>query len=160
MLRSVLWARSGDLAAATRRASRGAGGFAYLLIAGGVAELVLLGSFGGVWLAFLGWFLLQAAAGETRALAAREALGGLRVADLMVRDPTTVRQGSSLGGFMDDVVRSRRFTTYPVVDSGHPVGLLPFRCVAEIPRREWDVRSVRDGILTLDQVPVLASTSG
>ena len=120
----MLWARSGDLAAATRRASRGAGGFAYLLIAGGVAELVLLGSFGGVWLAFLGWFLLQAAAGETRALAAREALGGLRVADVMARDPTTVRQGSSLGGFMDDVVRSRRFTTYPVVDNGHPVGLL------------------------------------
>jgi len=157
VLRSALWARSGDLAAATRRASRVAGGFAYLLIAGGVAELVLLGSFGGVWLAFLGWFLLQAAAGEARALAARQALGGLRVADLMVRDPTTVRQDSSLGRFMDDVVWSRRFTTYPVVDNGDPVGLLPFRRVAEIPRREWDERSVRDCMLRLDQVPGLAS---
>jgi predicted transcriptional regulator len=58
---------------------------------------------------------------------------------------------------MDDVVRSRRFTTYPVVDDGHAVGLLPFRRVAEIPRREWDERAVRDSMLRLDQVPVLTS---
>jgi Zn-dependent protease/CBS domain-containing protein len=156
VLRSLLWARSGDLARATRTAGRVARGFAYLLIAGGVAELVLLGSFGGVWLAFLGWFLLQAAAGEERALAARQALSGLRVADLMARNPATVQQDMSLGRFMDDVMGSRRFTTYPVVDNGHVVGLLPFRCVAEVPRGQWDDRSVRDCMLRLDQVPVLA----
>jgi Zn-dependent protease/predicted transcriptional regulator len=156
VLRSALWARSGNLAAATRTAAKVARGFAFLLIAAGLAELVLLGSFGGVWLAFLGWFLLQAAAGEARALAARQALGGLRVADLMVRDPATVPDGMSLGRFMDDVVWSRRFTTYPVVEDGRVVGLLPFRCVAEIPRREWDGHTVRDCMLQLDQVPVLA----
>jgi Zn-dependent protease/predicted transcriptional regulator len=157
VLRSALWARSGDLATATRTAGRIARGFAYLLIAGGLAELVFLGSFGGVWLAFLGWFLLQASAGEVRALAARQALGGLRVADLMVRDPATVRQDLPLGRFMDDVVWSKHFTTYPVVDDGHAVGLLPFRCVAQIPRGEWDERTVRDCMLRLDQVPVVAA---
>jgi Zn-dependent protease/CBS domain-containing protein len=156
VLRSALWARSGDLAGATRTAAKVARGFAFLLIAAGLAELVLLGSFGGVWLAFLGWFLLQAAAGESRALAARQALDGLRVADLMVRDPATVRQDMSLGRFMDDVVWSRRFTTYPVVDNGQAVGLLPFRRVAEIPRGDWDGRTVRDCMLRLDQIPVLA----
>jgi Zn-dependent protease/CBS domain-containing protein len=156
VLRSALWAKSGDLAAATRTAGGVARGFAYLLIVAGLAELVLLGSFGGVWLAFVGWFLLQAAAGEARALAARQALGGLRVSDLMVRDPATVREDMSLGRFMDDVVWSRRYTTYPVVDDGRAVGLLPFRRVAEIPRGEWDVRSVRDTMLRLDQVPVVA----
>jgi Zn-dependent protease/CBS domain-containing protein len=156
ILRSALWARSGDLAAATRTASRVARVFAYVLIAAGLAELILLGSFGGVWLAFLGWFLLQAAAGEARTLAARQALGGLRVADVMVRDPATVRDDLPIGRFMDDVVWSRRFTTYPVVQDGRAVGLLPFRCVAEIPRGEWDGRTVRDCMLRLDQVPVLA----
>lgn len=157
VLRSALWARSGDLAAATLMASRISRGLAYLLIAAGFAELVFLGSFGGLWLAILGWFLLQASAGEARAIAAREAFGGLRVGDLMVRNPATARQDMSLGRFMDDVVRSRRFTTYPVVDDGHAVGLLPFRRVAEIPRREWDERAVRDSMLRLDQVPVLTS---
>jgi Zn-dependent protease/CBS domain-containing protein len=157
VLRSALWARSGDLAAATRTAGVVARGFAYLLIAAGIAELVFLRSFGGLWLAFLGWFLLQAAAGEERALATRQALGGLRVADVMVRNPATVREDMSLGRFMDDIVWSRRFTTYPVVDDGRAVGLLPFRCVAEVPRSEWDQRFVRDCMLRLDQVPVVAA---
>jgi Zn-dependent protease/CBS domain-containing protein len=156
ILRSALWARSGDLAAATRTASRVARVFAYVLIAAGLGELVLLGSLGGVWLAFLGWFLLQAAAGEARSLAARQALFGLRVADVMVRDPATVRDDISIGRFMDDVVWSRRFTTYPVVQNGRAVGLLPFRSVAEIPRSDWDGRTVADCMLRIDQVPVLA----
>jgi predicted transcriptional regulator len=74
-----------------------------------------------------------------------------------VRDPATVRQDLPLGRFMDDVVWSKHFTTYPVVDDGHAVGLLPFRCVAQIPRGEWDERTVRDCMLRLDQVPVVAA---
>jgi Zn-dependent protease/CBS domain-containing protein len=157
VLRSALWARSGDLGSATRTAGVVARGFSFLLIAGGLAELAFLRSFSGIWLAFLGWFLLQASAGEARTIAARQALGGLRVADVMVRNPATVREDMSLGRFMDDIVWSRRFTTYPVVDDGRAVGLLPFRCVAEIPRSEWDRRFVRDCMLGLDQVPVLAA---
>jgi Zn-dependent protease/CBS domain-containing protein len=154
VLRSALWARSGDLAQATRTAASVARGFAYLLITVGLAELVLLGSFGGVWLAFVGWFLLMAASAETRYLATRQALGGLRVEDLMVREPATVREDMRLGDFVDGIVWSRRFTTYPVVDNGRAVGLLPFRSVAEVPRSEWDARIVRDSMVPLEQMPV------
>ena len=50
---------------------------------------------------------------------------------------------------------SQRHTTYPVVDDDMPVGLLPFRCVANVPRGEWEVRRVRDCLISLDKVPVL-----
>ena len=43
----------------------------------------------------------------------------------------------------------------PVVEGGRAVGLLPFRCVAEVPRAEWDRRLVRDCMLSLDAVPRL-----
>ena len=56
---------------------------------------------------------------------------------------------------MDDVVWRRRYTTYPVVEDGRAVGLLPFRSVAEVPRTEWDARIVRDCMLGLDRVPIL-----
>ena len=56
---------------------------------------------------------------------------------------------------MDDVVPRRRYTTYPVVEDGRPVGLLPFRRVAEVPRAEWDRRSVADRMLSRDDVPIL-----
>ena len=49
----------------------------------------------------------------------------------------------------------RRYTTYPVVEDGRALGLLPFRCVAEVPRREWDTRLVRDCMIPRDRVPVV-----
>jgi CBS domain-containing protein len=43
-----------------------------------------------------------------------------------------------------------------VTDNGHAVGLLPFRCVAEVPRSEWDRRTVRECMKRLEEVPVVA----
>ena len=125
VLRSALWARSGNLAGATRTAASVARVFAFLLIAAGLAELVLLGSFGGVWLAFLGWFLLQAAAGEARTLAARQPLLGLRVADLMVRDPATFTTTCPSAGSW--TTSSRRAASRPIrsLTTGAPSGSFP-----------------------------------
>jgi Zn-dependent protease len=156
VLRSLLWMRRDDFAAATRTAAAVARGFAYLLIGGGIALFVLQGAFSGAWLAFIGWFLLQAAGAEARDVAARQALGGLAVRDLMVRDPVTVPAGMTLGAFMDEVVWAHRYTTYPVVEDGRVVGLLPFRSVAVVPRAEWDSRLVRDCMVGRDGVPALA----
>ena len=114
---------------------------------------IFQGAFSGAWLAFIGWFLLLAAGAERRYAQARRALGGLRVRDVMVRDPISVRPDMTLGEFMDEVVWARRYTSYPVVEHGQAAGLLPFRCVAEVPRSEWDVRLVRDCMLPLGRVP-------
>jgi Zn-dependent protease len=155
VLRSVLWWLRGDFGVATRISATVARVFAFAFIAGGLGMAIFADAIGGIWLAFIGWFLLIAAGSEARYLAVRDALGGMRVRDLMVRDPATVPVDLSLGRFMDDVVWSRRHTTYPVVENGHAVGLLPFRCVAEVPRGDWDERSVRECMLSGEDVPVL-----
>src|SRR5262247_2475302 len=155
VLHSVLWRVKGDFAWATRVASEIGQGFGYLFIALGIAMFVFEGAFSGAWLAFIGWFLLQGARSEARYVATEQALRGLRVRDLMVRDPVTVDADSTLGRFMDDVAWSHRFTTYPVLDAGRPVGLLAFATVASVPRSEWDGRRVRDTMISLDEVPQL-----
>jgi Zn-dependent protease/CBS domain-containing protein len=155
VLRAALWGARDDFAWATRVAGNIGRGFGYLLIAGGIALFIFANSFSGAWLAFTGWFLLGAASGELRYLAARDALAGLKVRDLMVRNPTTVPQELSLGRFMDEVVLPHRYTTYPVTENGRAVGLLPFKCVAEVPRSDWDTRTVEDCMLPRDRVPVL-----
>jgi predicted transcriptional regulator len=127
------------------------------MIAGGVFLFIFEGAFSGAWLAFLGWFLLAAAGAEQRSLAARQALAGLRVRDVMVADPVSVAPDLTLGRFMDEVVWARRYTTYPVVENGRAVGLLPFRRVAEVPRSEWDERAVRERMIPLEDVPALAA---
>ena len=155
ILRSILWYARGEFASATRIAAGIGRGFGYLFVAAGVALLVFASPVTGIWLAFIGWFLLQAAGAEDRFVAAREALGGLRVRDVMARDPVTTPAGITLGQFMDDVAWSRPYTTYPVTENGEVVGLLPFRRVAEVPRAEWDRRTVRDCMIPREDVPVV-----
>jgi Zn-dependent protease/CBS domain-containing protein len=155
VLHSALWRAKGDFAWATRVSSEIGQGFGYLLIALGLVMFIFQGSFSGAWLAFVGWFLLQGAKAEARYAATEQALGDLRVRDLMVPHPVTVEADATLGRFMDDVAWSHRFTTYPVVDGGRPVGLLPFASVAAVPRSEWDTRRVRETMIPLDQVPQL-----
>jgi Zn-dependent protease len=155
VLHAALWRAKGDFAWATRVASEIGQGFGYLFIALGLAMFIFQGSFSGAWLAFIGWYLLQGARAEARYVATEQALDGLRVRDLMVRDPVIVDADSTIGRLMDDVAWSHRFTTYPVLDGGRPVGLLTFASVAAVPRSDWDTRRVRDTMISLDQVPLL-----
>jgi len=160
VLRAALWRARGDLGWGTRVAADIGRGFGYLFIALGVAMFIFEGSFSGAWLAFIGWFLLQAATAEARYVATDQALAGLQVRDLMARSPVTVDPDLTVGRFMDEIARSRRFTTYPVVDrSGRPIGLLAFSSLAAVPRSEWDTRRVRESMIPLDQVPLLAEST-
>ena len=155
VLRSALWHFRGDLQWATWVASGVGRGFGFLFIGLGLFMLVVEGAFSGAWLAFIGWFLLQAATAEARYVATKQALDGLRVRDLMIRQPVTVEADLSLGQFMDAVAWSQRYTTYPVLEQGRPIGLLAFRSVASVPRDEWNTRRVRDAMIPREEVPVL-----
>jgi Zn-dependent protease/predicted transcriptional regulator len=154
VLRSALWHFRGDFLTATRAASRLGRAFGFLLIGGGIFMFVFQGSFSGAWLAFIGWFLLQAATAEDRYALVSETLGGVRVGDLMIRNPVTVPATMSIARFMDEIAWNSRYTTYPVVDDGQVVGLLAFRCLAEVPRSEWETRLVRDCMIPRERVPV------
>jgi Zn-dependent protease/CBS domain-containing protein len=156
ILHAALWHARDDFGRATRTASAIGRGFGYVLIAGGVAFFIVGNAFSGVWVAFMGWFLLSAAGAEGQYAAARQALAGLHVRDLMAPDPVFVSPDLTLGEFMDEVVWRRRFTTYPVVEGGAAVGLVPFRRVAEVPRAEWDSRRVSECMVPLDEVPRFA----
>jgi Zn-dependent protease/CBS domain-containing protein len=155
VLRSALWHFRGDLRWATWVAAGVGRGFGFLFIGLGLFMFIVEGAFSGAWLAFVGWFLLQAATAEARYVATKEALDGLRVRDLMIREPVTVEADLSLAQFMDDVARSRRFTTYPVLEDGRPIGLLAFRSVASVPRDKWETRLARDAMIPRDDVPAL-----
>jgi Zn-dependent protease/predicted transcriptional regulator len=155
ILFALLWLQSGQVDRAIRRAVAVSRIAAFAMIAlGGV--LLLTGSVtGGIWLAFIGWFLLQSAGAEAGQRAAEARLGDLRVRDLMTSHPITVRPDMTVADVVDDVVWRARHTTYPVVDDGTPVGLLPFSTLAAVPRVEWGRTLVADCMLPLERVPLL-----
>jgi Zn-dependent protease len=156
VLRSLLWYVKGDFASATHLAAIIGRGFGYLFVAIGVFMLIFYSPVSGIWLAFVGWFLLQAAGAEDRYVAVQQALGGLRVRDVMTREPVTTPPDLTLAEFVDQIVWTRRHTTYPVTEDGTALGLLPFRRVAEVPRPEWSARRVRDCMIPRADVPIVA----
>jgi Zn-dependent protease len=154
VLRSALWAARGNFAWATRLAATIGRTFGALFVAGGLALFFLESGTTGLWLAFLGWFLFGAASEEARYAQVYGALAGRRVRDLMVPSPTTVSPGQTIGELMEGVVWTDRLDAYPVVEGGRPVGLLPFRSIADVPRGEWGTRTVGERMVPLAVVPV------
>ena len=155
ILHSGFWAWRRDLVWATQIGTTIGRGFGILMIGAGIASFVLGIAAGGLWLAVVGWFLNMAAQAEAQQVIARERLRGVRVHDLMVDHPVTVAPDLTIGEVIDEVAREHRHSTYPVVEDGRAVGLLPFRCLARTPRSEWDERRVRDCMLSRDEVPTV-----
>jgi CBS domain-containing protein len=82
-------------------------------------------------------------------------LDGLTVADVIERDPVCVLPTLTLAEFFDAVVWSQRYTTYPVFDGEHVVGMLPFRNVAAVPRARWDDTRISEVMTPLESVVLL-----
>jgi Zn-dependent protease/predicted transcriptional regulator len=144
ILRAALWARRKNYTSATRTAVAWGRGFGQLLIVSGLLLVFFVGDFGGVWLSFIGWFLVGAAEAELQAATARDALAGLRVRDVMTRHPVTVDADASVQEFMDEVFLPTRHTAFPVVKDGVPVGIVSFRQALALPRELWPAAQVRD----------------
>jgi len=157
VLRSALWAFRGDFVFATRIAATIGRAFGALFVAGGLALAFLAdeSQTNGIWIALLGWFLYAAASSEAQAGVVHARLAGLRVGDLMVRQPASVRPDQTIGELMEGMIWTDRHEAYPVVEGDRAVGLLPFGAIADVPRREWDVRTVRDAMVPLSDLPVL-----
>lgn len=155
VLHALLWRLRGDLARATQTAALVGVGFGSLMIAGGVLLLFTTGAFGALWLALIGWFLSTAARAEAQDMAIRRGLRGLRVRDVMSREPVSVPPDATLQTFVDEYAIDTTFTTYPVVQRDRVVGLLAFDAVTSVPRTEWDERKVGDVMVPRDQITVL-----
>ena len=144
VLRAVLWRRYGDRDRAERAAGRGGQVLGAVIAAVGIAEAFTYrsagGSIDGLWLMLIGWFLISAAAAETQASAARTALAGVRVADVMTPHPELVSGQDSVAEFINGAARSRQ-GAFPVIGSdGELTGIVLTSQVDDIPDIEWDSR--------------------
>lgn len=156
LLHAAVWRLRGDRDAATVVAAAAGEVFAWVLIGLGVVDL-LLGSGTGLWLLLMGWFLQGAARAEGAASTLRSALAGVRVADVMTRDPVTVPAAASVAEFVDVYAVRHRFSSFPVVgEAGEPLGLVTLRRASTIPVSARAQTSVQELAYPLDRLVVAA----
>lgn len=156
VFRALAWYRTGDFLRATRIAGTVGRGFGQLMIGFGLLSVLLLGALGGIWIAFLGWFLLAAAGAEIRFATVGAALRSMSVADAMARDPLTVPAGESLAEFSQGVFTLSRHAAYPVVDGNKLVGLLGFRDLTRVNPARWEQEGVEQHMRPLGRALVMA----
>ncbi len=125
VLRAWLWHRHGDASRAALSAARAGRYVAFFLIAFGLFEFLAGALVAGVWLAFIGWFILSAAHVDQTQVLTRGALAGVRVAETMTPNPHTAPAWISVQEFIERYLLGDRHSAYPVKDhDGSIVGLV------------------------------------
>ena len=133
ILRAFLWQRHGDRLRATVSAARAGRVLAFVLIGLGLLEFVAGVSMGGLWLVFIGWFVLTAARAEEADAVARKNLDGLQVADVMSRRPLVAPGSMTVSEFIDTYVLDSRHSAYPVTGiDGEVIGMVKLMQIRHI----------------------------
>ncbi len=161
VLRSIFWAITGNLKRATRWASWIGQGVAWLMILAGISMVfgVDLPFFGrglvaGLWLAFIGWFLNNAAVQSYRQVVLEDMLGGIEVSSLMRPNAETVPPNISLNDLVYNYIMNSDERTFPVLDGDRLVGMVSLGDVRQVPRSEWDVTPVSKVMTPADHLAV------
>jgi Zn-dependent protease len=145
ILRAWLWRRSGDRYRATATAARLGRICSFLMIGLGLVALFWQGALTGLWLIFLGWFLMSAARNEESHVVMLGALSGLRVADVMSRDPMVAPGWITVEEFMRSYLPMQRAMVYPLKTfDGAIDGLVTLTRLAAVPPEQRPATRVRD----------------
>lgn len=156
MLRAALWQGTGDLRTATRIAATTGRLLAAGLIGVGVVVAVTWDVFSGLWLAVIGWFVLQAAGAEGRYVE-MQARREMRVRDMMTTDLVVVGPEESLADVDARTAGHDGLAAFPVIDDGRVVGILTVTDIEAVPREAWPYHRVADHMTESDRVPTLGA---
>ncbi len=154
LLSSFLWWRSGSRQRGVHNAVRVGRVFAFLMIAAGVLELFLGEVVSGIWIAFLGWFLLSAAASEEAGANIRTLLRSVPVSAAMTSPVVTIPDWVTVEQFLESVAPNHSFTTYPIHEpSGKLTGVVRLSDLVRLPAGERAEKHLIDVARPIAEVP-------
>jgi Zn-dependent protease/predicted transcriptional regulator len=150
VLRSIVWGTTHDMQSSTRIVSAVGQAIGWGFIGLGIAmafglEIPFFGTglIGGLWLAFIGWFLQSAAAQARTRVALDELLVGHTVDELMRRHGTVVSPDITLDALVHDHLVPSEDRAFPVMRDDRLLGLISISDVRRTPRDEWPLTPVR-----------------
>ncbi len=145
VLRSILWGATNNLRTATRWATWIGQLVAWLFILAGISMIfgVSIPFFGtgfisGLWLAFIGWFLNQAASQSYQQVVVQDLLEGIPVARFMRASLPSVPSNLTISRLVDETIMTSEERSFPVVDGDQLVGVVSIDDIRKVPRAEWD----------------------
>lgn len=130
VLHALIWRATGSRGRASAIAGNVGRGIAAAMIAAGILEALLFDFGGGLWVTFIGWFLLQAGNAERSGQAMSEALAGHAAAELAA--PLDLQVGADWTGRRAlDLMQQTDINVVPVVLGERIIGALELDRLAE-----------------------------
>jgi Zn-dependent protease len=142
ILRAALWLAWHDFYRATDVATLVGQGIGWLLVAGGFFLALGGDILGGIWLAFIGWFLNNAAESARYQANYTRVFRGIRVRDVMDSYPRTVPPSMTIRDLVRDHILREGIRAFPVVEDDQLVGIITITDIRHLPEEEWDTRPV------------------
>jgi Zn-dependent protease len=144
VLRALLWLRSGNLRRATYLSSRAGVAFSWVLIAFSI-WLLMLSQWNAFLFLFIAFFLRHAAEAGYAQTVQEELLAGVRVRDIMTKEPVTIPATLPANLAVDDYFLASHHLAFPVCDEDRAFrGLLRLDFLKRVPREKWPFTSVLD----------------
>lgn len=144
VFRSIIWGITGNMVRATNIAATAGQVFAWIFIAYGVFQLLSGNLLGGIWIAFIGWFLNSAADASRQDVTMREVFRKIQVKDVIDREPETVSPQATVRDVVENLFLQHNIRAAPVCQSGSPVGIVTLADIRKIPPERWPFTTVSD----------------
>ncbi len=152
VFRAIVWAITGNMRRATIIAANGGRFFAFLFIFTGV-WLMVSGNFGGgLWIAFIGWFLDTAASAQGQQVMIQGLLTGHKVSQAMSTHCAAVPADLTLQKLVDEhIIRSGQ-RCFLVTRGENTVGLMTLHRIREVPRSDWATTNAAQVMLPMEKL--------
>jgi len=143
VLRSILWRSSGSLKKATDIAATVGRLIGWAFIIFGVAQIfgfgwwIFQGFFSGIWIAFIGWFLMSAADASRRDLTLKEHLSGIKVKDVMNSQPGGIDPDTTVEQVVSNIFQRLHGRAVPVCYDDKLLGIVTIDDVKKLKREQW-----------------------
>jgi Zn-dependent protease/predicted transcriptional regulator len=156
VLRSIIWAINRDMVRATKITASVGRVVAVAFIVGGLFRFFYAGAFGGLWLAFIGWFLSQAAESSRANAQVSTTLAGVPVSDVMSQACAIVDGNINLRTFAEDHLMRTGRRCFVVAENGRQAGLVTIDELKRVGREQWPFKTVGDIVLPFEQMPTVS----
>lgn len=152
VLRAIVWWVTKDAVRSTRIAARVGQTVALFFIITGVYQLFGGAGFAGLWMAIIGWFLLDAAGASYAQVEITERLRGVRVGEIMARDCPTVEGRTNLQTFVEEFLLRTGRRCFIVVENGEIAGIITAHEIKEVEPSLRQYKTVGDVMRPIHQL--------
>ena len=163
ILRSIMWSMLDNFRRATRWATAIGQGFGWLMILAGLAmvfgaTLPVLGTgiLNGIWFAFIGWFLINAASQSYQHVVIEDMLEGVPITRLIREPAPAIPAEMPISTLVYDHVMQGEERAYPVMDGDHLLGMVYVENIRNVDRSNWDSTTAKDIMVPQSELEVVS----